>query len=57
MAEAERTPCATARAPGDWGVFEADSLDEVREIAEADPAISSGMATHVLGAMPVTIVS
>jgi uncharacterized protein YciI len=35
---------------GAWGlgVFEAGSEAEVREIAEADPAISSGM-------MPVTI--
>jgi uncharacterized protein YciI len=43
---------------GAWGlgVFEADSEAEVRGIAEADPAISSGMATFEIGVMPVTIV-
>jgi uncharacterized protein len=43
---------------GAWGlgVFEADSADEVRRIAENDPAVSSGMSTYEVGPMPVAIV-
>ncbi len=43
---------------GSWGlaVFRADSLDDARALAEADPAISSGMATCEVGTMLVAIV-
>jgi uncharacterized protein len=42
---------------GSWGlaVIRAGSLDDVRALAEADPAVSSGMATFDVGAMPVAI--
>jgi uncharacterized protein YciI len=42
---------------GSWGlaVIHADSEDAVRALAEADPAVSSGMATFDIGTMPVTI--
>ena len=42
---------------GSWGlaVIRADSLDDVRALAHADPAVSSGMATFDIGAMPVAV--
>jgi uncharacterized protein YciI len=43
---------------GAWGlaVFEAASEAEVRQITDADPAVSSGLGTYEIGVMPVTIV-
>jgi uncharacterized protein YciI len=43
---------------GAWGlsVFEAKSVDEVHRLVENDPAVSSGMSTYEVGAMPATIV-
>ncbi len=42
---------------GSWGlaVVHAGTRDEVRALAEADPAVSSGMATYEVGVMPVAI--
>jgi uncharacterized protein YciI len=42
---------------GSWGlaVVRAGSLDDVRALAEADPAVSSGMSTFDLGTMPVAV--
>jgi uncharacterized protein YciI len=42
---------------GVWGlgVLEVSSEAEAREIAEGDPAVSSGMSTYELGIMPATI--
>jgi uncharacterized protein YciI len=43
---------------GSWGlaVIHADSEDAVRALAEADPAVSSGMATFEIGTMLVAII-
>ena len=43
---------------GSWGlaVIHADSLADVRALAEADPAVSSGMATFDVGTMLVAII-
>jgi len=38
------------------GVVRADSEADVRALAGADPAVSSGMTTAEVGAMPVAIV-
>jgi uncharacterized protein YciI len=42
---------------GSWGlgVIHADSQDAVRALAEADPAVASGMATFEIGTMLVAI--
>jgi uncharacterized protein len=42
---------------GSWGlaVFPADSEDDARALAEADPAVSSGMATFEIGTMLVAV--
>ena len=42
---------------GSWGlgVIRAADLDEARALAEADPAISSGMATFDMGTMLVAV--
>ena len=42
---------------GSWGlaVIRADNLEDVRTLAKADPAVSSGMATFDVGTMLVAI--
>lgn len=42
---------------GSWGlgVLEADDLADIKNIAEHDPAVSSGMCTYDLGVMVHTI--
>ncbi len=43
---------------GSWGlgVIEASSIEEVRELTGADPAVTGGLMTPEIGTMPVTIV-
>lgn len=56
MTEAEAGPVADLA--GTWGlaVVEADTEADVRALGERDPAITSGIATFEVCAMPMAIV-